>query len=202
MRIILLGPPGTGKTLTAEVYAEVMARPLYSVQTSQLGTDPNKLEDELLKTFTRSQRWNAILLLDEADVYVHTRGNSLKQNAIVGVFLRVLEYYHGVMFLATNRGQDVDDAIASRCIARIEYTIPSKEDQRKIWSVMNEVMGAKLTPEVMDKIVANHPFLSGRDIKNLLKLGKLVSEAQKKEISADVIDFVKRFKPTRSKEEI
>jgi SpoVK/Ycf46/Vps4 family AAA+-type ATPase len=52
--IFSAGPPGTGKTLTAEAYAEVTARPLYTVQCSQLGTNPNRLEDNLLKTFARS----------------------------------------------------------------------------------------------------------------------------------------------------
>ena len=48
-----------------------MQRPLYSVQCSQLGLEPADLERELLKIFTRAARWNAILLLDEADVYIH-----------------------------------------------------------------------------------------------------------------------------------
>jgi hypothetical protein len=42
--VLLCGMPGTGKTLTAEVYAESEKRALYSVQCSQLGTDPDKLE--------------------------------------------------------------------------------------------------------------------------------------------------------------
>ncbi len=194
--VLCSGSPGTGKTLTAEVYSEVMARPLYSVQTSQLGINPDDLEDELLKTFARSQRWNAILLLDEADVYVHKRGDSLQQNAIVGVFLRVLEYYNGVLFLTTNRGQDVDDAIASRCVARIEYKMPTIDDQKKIWRIISDVMDCKVTDKVIEEVTKKHNDLSGRDIKNLLKLGKLVSEAKKQPISFKTIDFVKRFKPT------
>jgi hypothetical protein len=194
--VLCSGPPGTGKTLTAEVYAEVMARPLYSVQASQLGTDPNALEDELLKVFARSQRWNAILLLDEADVYVHSRGNDLTQNAIVGVFLRVLEYYNGVLFLTTNRADLVDDAIASRCMARIEYAIPTKADQAKIWCVLSEVAEVRISKDVIAKVVEDNPRLSGRDVKNLLKLAKLISDSKSEPITVKSIEFVKRFKPT------
>ncbi|MGH6691328.1 MAG: AAA family ATPase, partial [Gammaproteobacteria bacterium] len=133
--ILCAGPPGTGKTLTAEVYCEVAARPLYSVQCSQLGLHAEALEKALLKVFARAQRWNAILLLDEADVYVAERGTDLEQNAIVGVFLRVLEYYKGVLFLTTNRADLVDDAVASRCIAKIPYGVPVPAQQARIWRV-------------------------------------------------------------------
>lgn len=194
--ILSAGPPGTGKTLTAEAYAEVTARPLYTVQCSQLGTNPNRLEDNLLKTFARSDRWNAILLLDEADVYVAERGNDLVQNAIVGVFLRTLEYYKGTMFMTTNRADLVDDAIASRCIARIEYDVPSVKDQERIWKILADNTGAKVAPKVIAAFAAAHPELSGRDVKNLLKLAMLISEARAEPITEKLLNFVKVFKPT------
>src|SRR6266705_2422323 len=172
--VLLTEPPGTGKTLTAEVYAESERRALYSVQCSQLGTDPNELEDALLKVFARAKRWQAVMLLDEADVYVHERGNDLQQNAIVGVFLRVLEYQSSILFLTTNRPEDVDDAIASRCIARLSYQVPSAEDQIKIWKVLAESSGILLSHTTVKEIVADNPGLSGRDVKNLLKLAALV----------------------------
>jgi ATPase family protein associated with various cellular activities (AAA) len=194
--ILCAGVPGTGKTLTSEVYAEVMSKPLYSVQASQLGTSPDALEDELLKVFARSQRWGAILLLDEADVYVTKRGADLTQNAIVGVFLRVLEYYKGVLFLTTNRSDLVDDAIASRCLARIDYKAPGPVLQKRIWRVLADTAGIELSDAVIENTVARYPDLTGRDVKNLLKLARLVSSSRKEPISGVTIDFVKRFKPT------
>jgi len=103
--VILLcsGKPGTGKTLTAEVYSEVAKRPLYAVQCSQLGTNEEELEKKLTTVLNRATRWGAILLIDEADVYIYERGTDIGQNAIVGVFLRLLEYYGGILFLTTNR---------------------------------------------------------------------------------------------------
>src|SRR6185295_19284784 len=94
--VFCTGEPGTGKTLTGEVFSEVIKRPLYVVQCSQLGTDEEELEKQLKKVLRRAQRWGAILLIDEADVYVRERGDDIQQNAIVGVFLRVLEYYRGI----------------------------------------------------------------------------------------------------------
>jgi hypothetical protein len=196
--ILSAGAPGTGKTLTAEVYSEVMERPLYTVQASQLGISATELEDELLKVFARSQRWGAILLIDEADVYVAARGSDLIQNAIVGVFLRTLEYYQGVLFMTTNRSDLVDDAIASRCIARFDYKTPSQEDQARLWAILAETAGIEIKDNTIAKIVEAHPGLSGRDIKNLLKLANLVSKKRGKSISSKMITFVKKFKPTSS----
>jgi DNA polymerase III delta prime subunit len=198
--ILSAGPPGTGKTLTAEVYSQVASRPLYTIQASQLGTDPDSMEEELLKVFARSQRWNAILLIDEADVYVRTRGDDLQQNAIVGVWLRVLEYYHGVMFLTTNRSDLVDDAIASRCVARFDYSTPPLRDQAKIWAILARTADIKLPIPVIKEIIEKHQHLSGRDIKNILKLARRRAKRVGKDIDLEVVDFVKKFKPTKTGE--
>jgi len=196
--ILLCGKPGTGKTLTAEVYAEAEQRALYSVQCSQLGITPQDLEKELMKCFVRNSRWNSVMLLDEADVYVRQRGDDLNQNAIVGVFLRVLEYQAAVLFLTTNRADDVDDAIASRCIAKLGYEYPNEVDQHKIWQILADMSKMKLSLDERKQIVgkcSNDGLkLSGRDIKNLLKLGGLMAKGGP--ITAKIIDYVKQFKPT------
>jgi hypothetical protein len=195
--ILCTGKPGLGKTLTSEIYAEVAKRPLYTIQCSQLGTDPDEIEDNLIKIFYRSERWGTILQLDEADVYIRTRGDDLVQNAIVGVFLRTMEYYRGVMFMTTNRPDLVDDAIASRCVARIDYKMPTKEAQEAMWLLQASINKATLTAPTAKAIVKEFPDCSGRDIKNMVKLSLLYSEAKgHSEITLATVKFVKRFKPT------
>ncbi len=193
--VLLSGEPGTGKTLTAEVYAESEKRPLYSIQCSQLGINPEKLESELMQVFTRAQRWNAVMLLDEADVYVRERGSSLQQNAIVGVFLRVLEYQATVLFLTTNRPNDVDDAIASRCIARIHFLAPDRENAIRIWEVLTSTAGIKMTRDEIVQVVSANPGMTGRDIKNILKLVSIMKNADKG-ITRAMVKYVQQFKPT------
>lgn len=193
--VLLAGLPGTGKTLTAEVYAESEQRALYSVQCSQLGVKPEDLEEALLKVFDRAKRWNAVMLLDEADVYVHERGNNMAQNAIVGVFLRVLEYQMTILFLTTNRPEDVDDAIASRCIARIVYTPPGPSDAARIWRVIADNAKIKIADYVIETVVAKNPDMTGRDIKNILKLAALMDGANKG-ITEKMVAYVQQFKPT------
>lgn len=194
--VLLQGPPGCGKTLTAEVYAEALERPLYTVQCSQLGVDAETLESNLMKVLARGRRWGAVMLLDEADVYVTTRGTDLTQNAIVGVFLRVLEYHSGVLFFTTNRGDLVDDAVLSRCTARIPFENPSSGDLAKIWRVLADTNQVLLGDDEIDKIVIGHPRMSGRDVKNLLKLAMLVARDRGCPVSAGIVDEVKDFRPT------
>lgn len=70
---VLHGPPGTGKTLTAEGISELLKCPLYMVSAGELGTDPAKLEYELQKILDIAHSWGAVLLLDEADVFLEKR---------------------------------------------------------------------------------------------------------------------------------
>ena len=146
----------------------------------------------------RGSRWNAVVLLDEADVYIDERGGDIHQNAVVAAFLRVLENHEATIFLTTNRLERVDDAIASRCLARIDYAMPTAGDQKLIWKVLNDNNETGLTDELIDEIVTRHGDLSGRDIKQLLKLAVLWAAGTNEPITAETIDFAASFMPTRS----
>lgn len=62
-----------------------------------------------------SATWRAVLLIDEADVFLERRSpHDINGNAIVGVFLRVLEYCTGILFLTSNRVTTIDEAFRSR----------------------------------------------------------------------------------------
>ena len=168
--VLCAGPAGVGKTLTAEVYSEIIRRPLYRVHSGQLGLNVGEMEKTLKDTLTRAQRWGAVMLIDEADVYIKRRDDNIAANAVVGVFLRVLEYFNGLLFLTTNRVADIDEAIISRCIAMIKYHPPGIEDRRKIWSVMTEQFGLSIQPALINQLAEIFPTASGRDIKGLAKL--------------------------------
>lgn len=168
--VLCAGPAGVGKTLTAEVYSEIIKRPLYRVHSGQLGLNVAEMEKILKETLTRAQRWGAVMLIDEADVYIKRRDDNIAANAVVGVFLRVLEYFNGLLFLTTNRMDDIDEAIVSRCIAIIKYQTPNVDERSLIWRVMTQQFGLEVDGNVLDKLVALFPNATGRDIKGLTKL--------------------------------
>lgn len=168
--VLCAGPAGVGKTLTAEVYSEIIKRPLYRVHSGQLGLNVAEMEKVLKDTLIRAQRWGAVMLIDEADVYIKRRNDNLASNAVVGVFLRVLEYFNGLLFLTTNRVDDIDEAIISRCIAMIKYHAPNANDRRKIWHVMTTQFNLPLDSALIDQLVEIFPTATGRDIKGLTKL--------------------------------
>ena len=84
MVILLDGPPGSGKTLTVESVAEVMRVPLYSISAGELGIEPASVERCLQKVFKMIKSWKAVLLLDEADVFMQQRSVSdIQRNELV-----------------------------------------------------------------------------------------------------------------------
>lgn len=112
---LLSGNPGCGKTLTAEAVAEVLRQPLYTVSAGELGTSPEDVDTRLSLIFERAQRWNAVLLLDEAEVFLQRRDIAdIIRNALVSIFLRQLEYYQGILILTTNLISHLDSAFESR----------------------------------------------------------------------------------------
>lgn len=199
--VLATGIPGTGKTLTAEVYAETIKKPLYTVQCSQLGTSANSIESELQKVLSRASRWGAILLIDEADVYVRERGMDIEQNAIVGVFLRVLEYYRGVLFMTSNRATIIDDAVMSRATAHIVYDSPDESARARIWEVLSKQFGMKLIGSYTS-FAQEFPDITGRTIKNLLKLSMLLAKKDKRPLDVALVRSAAEFIDGTNKQEL
>jgi hypothetical protein len=168
--VLCAGPAGVGKTLTAEVYAEIIRRPLYRVHSGPLGLNVAAMETALKDVLTRAQRWGAVMLIDEADVYIKRRDDDMTMNAVVGVFLRVLEYFNGLLFLTTNRVDDIDEAIVSRCIAMIKFYPPDAAARAKIWRVMTEQFHLQIDDALLAELAEIFPQATGRDIKGLAKL--------------------------------
>lgn len=192
--ILCKGRPGLGKTLTAEIYSEIVGKPIYSVHSGALGTRASDVEKALETIFERVTDWDCILLLDEADVFVCERGNDLTQNAIVSVFLRTLEYFNGLMFMTTNRSDNIDDAIISRCAAIIEYTHPQRSDMLEVWKVMCSQQGVDIDDQLATDFADIFPSASPRDIKHLVRLALRVVAKDGGELDEAVLRRVAMFR--------
>ncbi|KAG1880221.1 hypothetical protein C8R48DRAFT_588372, partial [Suillus tomentosus] len=99
---LLHGPPGIGKTLTAQAVAEHLKRPLYVLSSLELSTIPAELETKLGDVLKLATTWDAVLLIDEADVFLEQRSlHELERNVSFLLLFGVLEYHRGVLFLTT-----------------------------------------------------------------------------------------------------
>ncbi|KAH7032405.1 hypothetical protein B0J12DRAFT_680514 [Macrophomina phaseolina] len=134
--ILLHGEPGVGKTSTAECIADYTSRPLYPITCGDIGETADEVERNLEKTFQLAHKWGCVLLLDEADIFLQERNKeNMRRNAVVSVFLRVLEYYSGILFLTTNRVGIIDQAFRSRIHLSLYYPSLDKDATMTIWKM-------------------------------------------------------------------
>lgn len=79
-----------GKTATAECVADLVEKPLYPLTCGDMGSHANEIEKNLSYHLSAATRWDCILLLDEADVFMAKRTKEdYGRNATVSVFLRM-----------------------------------------------------------------------------------------------------------------
>ena len=201
--LLLHGSPGTGKTLTAEFVAESQERPLYIITCGELGVDPDDLESNIRAAFDKAVRWNAVLLLDEADVFLQERDvRDLYRNALVSVFLRELEYFDGILLLTTNRPGIIDEAFQSRIHLIINMPDVDEGRQMKVWKLfltrqglndneINTILAWLLKDAAKDRF-------NGRQIRNIVRTAAAKAAHSRspkitKEHISDVIDVSREY---------
>ncbi|RYO03547.1 hypothetical protein AA0121_g13066 [Alternaria tenuissima] len=188
MIILLCGPPGVGKTLTSESVAEEMKVPLYMMSAGDLGFDPRKVESKLQDILEMCSRWNAVLLLDEADVFLEQRSlHELERNKLVSIFLRVLEYYEGTMFLTTNRVQTFDPAFQSRIHISLDYPGLTIDSRKTVWKNFLDSSSQEHTIDKAQLAELARMDLNGRQIKNILKIARLLASRKEEKLSREHI---------------
>jgi hypothetical protein len=187
--VLASGKPGVGKTLTAEIYAEKTRRPLYVLEMGELGTNAEQVEVRLRNVFARVTRWNAVLQFDECEVFLSKRSEDLERSAIVGIFLRLLDYYQGILFLTSNRPEVIDDAVLSRVMLHLEYPDLTSHAREEIWRNMFKAAGLRLVDGRFDLLAGWN--LNGRQIRNMTRLTRILNPGG--EISLAALEEVNRF---------
>ena len=190
---LLHGTPGVGKTFTAEAISERLQRPLYMVSVGEIGTEAVEVERRLKDILETAQRWNAILLLDECDIFLEKRKeDDMERNAVVSVFLRMIEYYQGILFMTTNRVNELDPAFYSRISLPIHYDPLGREGRVSIWH--DHLLGHGTQENLAGELaleMAEYP-LNGREIKSCIRLGcALAGREGRALIKEDLIRVVK-----------
>lgn len=179
--------------MQAESTAELLQVPLYVLSAGDLGHDAVAVETKLRSVLSLVSTWNALLLIDEADIFLEQRNlHELERNKLVTIFLRLLEYFQGIMFLTTNRVATFDTAFQSRIHISIEFPELTYAMRRTIWQNFlqrrtrvarggdDDAPVAMIDHAVSDADVdaLAHVSLNGRQIKNVLRTASLLARAR------------------------
>lgn len=194
----LFGPPGVGKTFSAEATSEHVRRPLYLIGGGDLGTTAAELDKALESIFDVATAWKAIVLIDEADVFLEQRSlHDLVRNAMVAIFLRHVEYYRGILFLTTNRVQAFDEAFLSRIHVALHFDELSQEAKGKVWAAFIAKLGATpdVTPEQIRALAGR--MVNGRQIKNAARTAHSLAVSRGERVGfkhfAETLDALAEF---------
>ncbi|KAK4091852.1 hypothetical protein Purlil1_3691 [Purpureocillium lilacinum] len=194
-RIFLLhGQPGVGKTCTAECIAEQSGRPLIALTGGDLGSamSHSQIERRLNYFLELGQRYGALVLVDEADVYLERRrASDMSRNGLVSIFLRALEYYRGVLVLTTNRVRAFDTAFLSRIHVALHYKNLTDEHRERIWThnfdrLARDSAGRVRVSEAARAYVCSdrdvrHIACNGREIRNAMQTALALAESDAKD---------------------
>jgi hypothetical protein len=182
--VLLTGPPGTGKTMSACVIANEINLPLYQADMSQIFNKYiGETEKNIDAIFTEAEKQNCILFLDEADSLCGKRSeiNDSKDkysNNDTAFLLQRIESYDGIVILATNYINNIDNAFMRRMKYVVPFTIPDKDIRLEIWkSSFTEQI--HIGDDVDFEYLAEQFEFSGSNIKNIVLASIFLSASEK-----------------------
>ena len=193
------GPPGTGKTLSACLLGERCGREVHRVDLSLVASKYiGETEKNLSRLFDTAEREGHLLFFDEADALFGKRtgvGDSHDRyaNQEVSYLLQRIEAFSGVVVLASNMKQNIDDAFLRRFQSVIHFPLPKAAERLRLW---REAIPAEVTlePSLDLERLAQQFELSGGTILNVLRYACLRAMARADAVlrAEDVSEGVRR----------
>ena len=202
--LLLHGGPGTGKTITAESVAKIAEKSLYRVTCGDVGTKAEDAEKYLESVLHLGKLWDCVVLMDEADVFLEQRGlEDLQRNALVSVFLPILEYYEGILVLTSNRVGIFDEAFKSRIQLALHYPTLGPYQRLRIWENFVDRLESLSDTAVDIMSLRDHledlkeGKMNGQQIRNAITTARQYAEWKKTTLTCehlkDVINISSRF---------
>lgn len=145
--MLFYGPPGTGKTFAVYALAYEMKRHVLTVDCSRI-LDKYVGESEKntraifdrYRAVSKSLRKQPVLLLNEADQFLHRRINAVRSvdhmyNQMQNIFLEQMERFDGILIATTNLIRNLDEAFSRRFQFKIEFKRPGPAERLKLWEI-------------------------------------------------------------------
>ena len=190
-KALFYGPSGTGKTLTAALLGNEFAMDVYRIDLAQVVSKYiGETEKNLEKVFSIAEHKNWMLFFDEADALFSKRGqaqsaNDRYANQETAYLLQRVEDYPGLIVLASNYKNNMDNAFLRRFNAIIHFPVPGLEERICLWK---NALPDNFSYDFTIKQMAAAYELSGAAIVNVIHYAMLRSfAAQRNIISRDDI---------------
>jgi len=198
-RALFFGPPGTGKTLTATVLGKTTGRQVYKVDLSMVVSKYiGETEKNLAGLFNRAEHKEWVLFFDEADALFGKRtqvrdAHDRYANQEVSFLLQRIETYNGLVILATNLANHVDEAFARRFEHLVHFPMPRQSERLLIWK-KGLPASASLEPAIDLAKIAGRYEMSGGMIMNVIRYASLqaISRGERVLRQQDLFDGIRR----------
>jgi hypothetical protein len=198
-RVLFHGPSGTGKTLTAALLGKQFGKDVYRIDLSLIVSKYiGETEKNLEGIFKRAESRNWILFFDEADALFGKRTNVQSAhdkyaNQEVSYLLQRVEDYPGLLVLASNFKNNLDDAFIRRFQALIHFPMPNGSERLQLW---RKTMPAALLQDESVNLpdLARQYEMSGAAILNAVQYAALQAHAGGRSsiMHADLLDGVRK----------
>ena len=166
------GQSGTGKTMAASIIGRALSLDVYQIDLSSVVSKYiGETEKNLSRIFAEAQDSNAVLFFDEADALFGKRSevkdaHDRYANIETAYLLQRMEEYSGIVILATNMKQNLDEAFVRRMRFIIHFPFPNDDDRERIWQkVFPE--NAPMGDDVNFRWLSRKLKITGGNIKNI-----------------------------------
>lgn len=203
-KALFYGPPGTGKSLTAALLGKQFNLDVYRIDLSMvISKYIGETEQNLEKVFKKAENKNWILFFDEADALFGKRTNISDShdkyaNQEIAYLLQRLEDYPGLVILASNMRNNVDEAFTRRLQSIIAFLKPQYKERLRLWM---SAFSTECTPPPKEELmkIAQQYELSGGSIMNIVQYASLMT-LNRNETTVTVDDLVQGIKKEYRKE--
>jgi hypothetical protein len=172
-KVLFHGPPGTGKTLAARLLGKETKREVFRIDLSMMVSKYiGETEKNLAKVFDKAEHSDWILFFDEADALFGSRtgvssSHDRYANQEVSFLLQRIEDYDGLVILASNFKNNIDNAFLRRFDAMVHFPSPKPDERFKLWK-MAFPKNIILADDVQLQQIAQTYEITGAHIANIV----------------------------------
>ncbi|KAF5895682.1 spastin isoform X2, partial [Clarias magur] len=177
--LLLFGPPGNGKTMLAKAVAMESNATFFNISAASLTSKYVGEGEKLVRALFAVARelQPSIIFIDEIDSLLCERREG-EHDASRRLKTEFLIEFDGVqsggddrvlVMGATNRPQELDEAVLRRFAKRIYVTLPSEETRLKLLKNLLSKHGNPLTAKELNQLARTTDGYSGSDLTSLAK---------------------------------